>query len=179
MNDLKRLVGVVVIVGCAVVAASQEPPVMQPTAEHKQLEAWIGSWAGSGELKPGPFGPGGPMSWTEDCAWFEGGRFHVVCRSDGTSPMGPMKGLGIVGYNAEKKVFTHYGVDSTGWSGYAEGTRSGSTWTFRADELMGGKVIHGRYTMTLVTPTKMTFSWEMSEDGTSWVVMMDGTTEKK
>ena len=179
MNNMKRLVGVVVIVGCAVVAASQEPPVMQPTAEHKQLEAWIGSWAGSGELKPGPFGPGGPMSWTEDCAWFEGGRFHVVCRSDGTSPMGPMKGLGIVGYNAEKKVFTHYGVDSTGWSGYAEGTRSGSTWTFRADELMGGKVIHGRYTMTLVTPTKMTFSWEMSEDGSSWVVMMDGTTEKK
>ena len=70
-------------------------------------------------------------------------------------------------------------VDNTGWSGYAEGTRTGESWTFHSDELMGGKTYHGRYTMTLVTPKKMNFSWETSEDGTNWVVMMDGTTEKK
>jgi hypothetical protein len=93
--------------------------------------------------------------------------------------MGPMTGLGMVGHDAEKKVSTHYGVDSTGWSGYAEGTRTGATWTFRSDELMGGKLYHGRYTMTLVSPTKMRFSWEVSEDGASWLVMMDGTSEKK
>jgi hypothetical protein len=33
--------------------------------------------------------------------------------------------------------------------------------------------------MILVSPTKMTFSWETSEDGKIWAVMMDGTTQKK
>lgn len=179
MRALRLIFAVLTALAAAPIALAEEPFAMQPTAEHKELQAWVGSWAGSGEMKPGPFGPGGPMSWTEECSWFEGSQFHVVCRSNGTSPMGPMKGLGIVGYNAEKKVFTHYGVDSTGWSGYAEGTRTGKTWTFRADEMMGGKIIHGRYTMILVSPTKMTFSWETSEDGKIWAVMMDGTTQKK
>jgi hypothetical protein len=179
MSASRLVVGILVVLAFAMIAAAEEPQMPQPTAEHKELEAWVGSWSGKGELKPGPFGPGGPMSWTEECSWFEGSQFHVVCRSNGTSPMGPMKGLGIVGYNAEKRVFTHYGVDSTGWSGYAEGTRTGKTWTFASDDLMGGKVYHGRYTMTLVSPTKMTFSWETSEDGKIWAVMMDGSTEKR
>ena len=70
-------------------------------------------------------------------------------------------------------------VDSTGWSGYAEGTRTGATWTFRADEVMGGKILHGRYTMTLLTLKTMSFSWEMSEDGTNWVVVIEGMTQKR
>jgi len=49
---------------------------------------------------------------------------------------------------------------------------------FRADEVMGGKIIHGRYTMTLVTPTKMSFSWEMSEDGTNWM-LYDGRHDQR
>jgi hypothetical protein len=70
-------------------------------------------------------------------------------------------------------------VDSTNWSEYERGTRTGKTWTFRAGELMGGKAYHGRYTMTLLTPKKMSFSLEMSQKGTDWAVMMDGTTEKE
>jgi hypothetical protein len=179
MRALGTMLGVVLIVVAAAFAVAEEPAAPQPTAEHRALEAWTGSWSGKGEMKPGPFGPGGPMSWSEDCSWFEGGGFHVVCRTQGTSPMGPMKGLGIVGYNAEKKVYTHYGVDSTGWSGYSEGTRTGDTWTFQSKEMMGGMTYHSRFNMTMTSPTTMTFNWEMSEDGSKWTVMMDGTTSKK
>ena len=77
------------------------------------------------------------MNWTEDCDWFGGAGFHVLCKSQGTSPMGPMLGLGIIGYNAGKKVYTHYGVDNNGWSGYSEGTHSGSDWVFQSEETMG------------------------------------------
>ena len=93
--------------------------------------------------------------------------------------MGPMKGLGIVGYNAEKKVYTHYGVDSAGWAGLSEGTRSGDTWTYRSEETMGGKTLHTRWSMTKKSPTTIAFSWEMSEDGSNWTTMMEGTSEKK
>jgi hypothetical protein len=153
------------------------PP--QPTAEHKELAIWLGGWTGNGEMKPGPFGPGGTMQWTEDCSWFAGAEFNVICKSKGSGPMGPMVGLGIIGYNPAKKVYTHYGVDNNGWSGYAEGNRSGDSWTFQSTETMEGKTYHSRFTMTMQSPTEMTFTWEMSEDGENWMAMMDGTSKKK
>lgn len=168
---------VCLMVASAVVA--EDPPAAQPTAEHEALGAWVGSWSGTGEMKAGAFGPGGPMTWTEECSWFEGGRFHVICTSEGTGPIGPMKGLGIVGYNAGKQVYTHYGVDNNGWSGYSEGARSGDSWTFQSKELMGGKTYYSRFQMTMTSPNEIAFSWEMSEDGKNWTVMMDGMSTKK
>ena len=158
-----------------------EEAIEQPqvTAEHKELAMWLGSWNGSGELKPGPFGPGGAMNWTEECSWFAGAEFHVLCKSKGEGPTGPMVGLGIIGYNAGKKAYTHYGVDNNGWSGYSEGTLSGDTWTFTSTETMEGKTYHSRFAMKLETPAKMTFTWEMSEDGKNWNVMMDGISKKQ
>jgi hypothetical protein len=172
------LVGILLLLEPAAVFA-EEPAAPQPTAEHEALEMWVGSWSGEGELKPGPFGPGGPMKWTENCSWFENGNFHVICRSEGTSPMGEMKGLGIVGYNPAKQVYTHYGVDSTGWSGYSEGTKSGDTWTFRSQEMIGGTTYHTKMVMTMSSPDTTTFTWEMSEDGSSWTVLMSGTNTKE
>lgn len=179
MKVLPMLVAVMLVVTVASVAVGEEPAMPQPTAEHEALGTWVGSWSGEGVMKEGPFGPGGPMTWTEECTWFEGSRFHVVCRSQGDSPMGPMIGLGIAGYNADKGVYTHYGVDSTGWSGYSEGIREGDTWTFQSTETMGGETYHSRYSMTLESPTKIVFSWQTSGDGKTWTVMMEGTSTKR
>jgi hypothetical protein len=173
------MLAIVVMAMSVALAVAEEPAAPQPTAEHQALEAWIGSWSGQGELKPGPFGPGGPMSWTEECSWFEGGGFHVICRSQGTGPMGATKGLGIIGYHSEKKVYTHYGVDSSGWSGYAEGARTGDTWTFQSREVMGGTSFESRAIMTMTSPSTMSFSWAVSEDGSTWTVLMDGTTTRR
>lgn len=153
------------------------PP--KPTPEHKALEAWVGTWAGSAEMKAGPFGPGGPLSWTEECSWFGDAGFNVVCKSKGTGPTGPTKGLGIMGYDAAKSVYTFYGIDTDGWMGLSEGTRSGDTWTFRSKDVMDGKTYHSRYTMTVAPSAPMPFKLEISEDGENWTVMMEGTTEKK
>ena len=118
------------------------------------------------------------MTWTEECDWFADGKFHVVCRSDGESPTGPMKGLGIMGYDAGKGVYTHYGVDSSGWSGYSEGTRDGDVWTFTSTERMGDATYHSRFTLKMETPKRSTFTWEMSEDGSEWVTLMTGSNSK-
>lgn len=162
------------------VAFAEEPTGSpQPTAEHKELATWLGSWTGSAKIKPGPLGPGGAMNWTEECSWFAGAEFHVICKSKGEGPAGPMVGLGIVGYNAAKKAYTHYAVDNSGWSGYSEGNLSGDTWTFTSTETVEGETYQSRFAIKLETPAKMTFTWEMSEDGKNWIAMMDGVSNKQ
>jgi hypothetical protein len=83
-------------------AAAQAP---QPGPEHARLGYFVGKWNVEGEVKPGPMGPGGKLTSSDTCEWFEG-RFSVICRSDGSSPAGPTKSLGILGYSAEEKVYT-------------------------------------------------------------------------
>jgi hypothetical protein len=179
MNVLKTAGAIVMALSLAAIAASDEPPTPQVTPEHEALGVWVGGWSGEGDMKAGLFGEGGPMTWTETCSWFEGSHFHVICRSEGTGPMGPSKGLGVIGYNPDKGVYTNYGIDSTGWSGYSEGTRDGDSWTFTSTEQMAGKTYHSRFTMVMGKDDAMSFSWEMSEDGEQWMVMMDGTSTKQ
>lgn len=180
MRISRWMVPVVVIVLAVPTGFAEESAgPAQPTAEHQALEAFVGEWAGSGQLAAGPFGPGGPMSWTEECSWFGGARFHVVCRSEGSGPMGPMKGLGIAGYDPVKGVYTQYGIDTTGWSGMAEGTRDGDTWTYHSQETMEGKTLHTRFVMAMETPDRLAFTWSMSEDGETWTDLMVGTSERR
>jgi hypothetical protein len=179
MKVPRWIVGALLIVAVAGVAIAGEQARPQPTAEHQELAMWIGTWEGQGEMMPGPFGPAGPMHWTEECKWFGDSKLHIVCTSKGAGPTGPMKGLGIIGYDAEKGIYTHYGVDDSGWAGYSEGTHSGESWTFTSEEMMGGARFHSRFTMTMESPTLMTFTWETSEDGASWTAMMKGSSEKQ
>lgn len=180
MRVRKPVIAVAVVALALTVGyAGEAPEAPKPTPEHQALGQFVGQWEGKGEMKPGPYGPGGPMSWTESCSWFGGSEFHVVCKSEGTGPMGPTKGLGIMGYDPAHGVYTHYGVDTSGWTGHAKGKREDGTWTFNSKETMGDKTFHSRFMMTMESPTRMTFVWQMSEDGETWTTMMEGTTEKK
>lgn len=154
----------------AMAQAPAGPP--KPGPEHQKLARFVGTWNGKAEMKSGPYGPGGPMTWTEVCDWFEGG-FSLVCRSDGKGPMGAIKSLGIVGYNPEEKAYTHYGVDSMGWSSLSKGSVSGKVWTYTSKSTMGGKPNHERFSITEVSDTRQSFKWEVSPDGKTWTVMME------
>jgi Protein of unknown function (DUF1579) len=89
------------------VGVAQAP---KPGPEHARLGYFVGKWSSEGEIKPGPMGPGGKTKSTDTCEWFEG-RFSVICRAEGTTPMGPTKNIGILGYSTEEKVYTYYGVE--------------------------------------------------------------------
>jgi hypothetical protein len=160
------------------VLAEEPAGAPEPTPQHEALQIWIGTWSGNGTMKETPMGPGGPMEWTEECSWFGGGRFHVICKSEGTSPTGPMKGIGIIGYDAEKGVYTHYGVDNNGWAELSQGKHEGDDWTFTSKSSMGGQTYHSRFTMTMQSPKSMTFNWQTSPDGKAWDTLMEGTSKK-
>jgi hypothetical protein len=169
---------VVSVAGLQLVAA-QAPQAPKPGPEHARLGYFVGKWTGEGEMKPGPMGPGGKMTSSDTCEWFEG-RFSVICRSEGTSPMGPTKSIGILGYSPEEKVYTYYGVDNTNMTmaSVPRGTVRGDTWTYTDEATMGGQKVRSRVTIKEVSPTSYTFTMEMQGPDGKWMPAMESKQSK-
>ncbi len=161
----------------ALAQAPAQPP--KPGPEHQKLGYFVGKWTTEGETKPNPFMPGGKMTSRDTCEWFEGG-FSVVCRSEGTSPTGPTKSLGIMGYNMEEKAYTYFGIDNTpmAMGSVPMGTLQGDTWTYLNEDKMNGKPVKSRFTIKQASPKSYTFKWEMFGEDGSWQTLMEGTSTK-
>jgi hypothetical protein len=174
-----RLLGALMLAAVPSVAA-QAPTggAPQPGAEVKKLQFFVGRWTSTGDMKPGPMGPGGAMRVTNNCEWFQGG-FHVVCRSEGTNPMGATHGLGIISYNPEHKQYVYYSIDNTGMPpDPVRGSLNGDTWLWEGQGEMGGQVINGRYTMKVVSSDEYSWTWEMQMPGQSWTTVATGSDKR-
>jgi Protein of unknown function (DUF1579) len=157
-------------------AAKMEMP--KPGPEVKKLAYFVGTWTSEGDMKENPFGmPPGKFTGTDKCEWFTGG-YQLVCHSTGKGPMGSMHGLFILSYNANEKMYSYYGIDSMGMAQQSTGKVDGDAWIYTADEKMGGKTYHGRYTMNTSSPDSYNFKYETSEDGQKWTTMMEGKSTK-
>jgi Protein of unknown function (DUF1579) len=149
----------------------------QPGPEHQKMSYFLGKWHSTATLKPGPWGPGGPVNGDDECTLMQGG-FFVVCKSEGSGPMGKMSGIGIMGYDATKKSYTWNGFNSMGENESAQGTVAGKVWTYNGQNMMGGKTLKTRYTITEASPSSYDFKAESSEDGTNWTTLMEGHVAK-
>lgn len=159
-------------------ALAQGPPQMpKPGPEVQRLGYFVGKWKGEGELKPGPYGPGGKFTTSDDNEWFPGG-FFLVMHSDAKTPMGDGKSMMVVGYNTEEKGYTFHSIDSMGEAETSKGTVQGDTWTWLGESKMGGKSIKSRFTIKELSPTSYSTKLEMSIDGQSWMTMMEGKASK-
>ena len=89
---LQRVLTLSVLVGIGTQVASghalQNP---QPGPEHQRLEFFVGRWQVEGDYEAG-----GKLKATTTCEWFEN-HFHLICRSDVTSPEGSSKELAARG----------------------------------------------------------------------------------
>jgi hypothetical protein len=180
MNARLCICGAVALGFGSAAMAADAPQAPKPTPEHEKLGYFIGKWTSEGTLKDGPMGPGGKMTGKDSCEWFEG-KFAIVCKSTGTGPSGPSKGIGIISYSPEEKAYTYYGVDNSGMamSTVPRGTREGDTWTYTDESKMGGKLVKSRYVMKEVSPTSYTFKYEVQGDDGKWATMMEGTETKE
>jgi hypothetical protein len=158
-------------------AQSQQPP--KPGPEHQRLAYYVGKWSTEGKMEPSPMGPGGTMTSIDTCEWFEG-RFAVVCHYEGKTPIGPSKGLGILSYNADEKVYTYYGTDSSGMTmtTIPRGTVQGDTWTYMDESMMGGQKMKTRVTIKELSANAYTFKMEMQGPDGKWAPMMESKSTK-
>jgi Protein of unknown function (DUF1579) len=162
------------------VAAAQEQQPSKPGPEHEKLGYFVGKWKAEGDVKPGPMGPGGKMSSTDTCEWFEG-RYSVICRSEGTTPMGPSKSIGILGYSTEDKAYTYYGVDNSGMTmaSVPKGTRQGDTWTYTDQGTMGGQKYKSRVIIKELSSKSYSFKMEMQGPDGKWMPMVESMNKKQ
>jgi len=161
----------------AAVFAQMGPP--KPAPELQKLNYFAGSWTSTGDMKPGPFGPGGKFTESGRSEWMEGG-FFLVIHSDFSSPtMGTSKGVAYMGYDPQDKVYTYDAFSSVGENIHSKGTIEGDTWNWTNDMKMGPQTIKARYTMKILSPASYTFKLEMSQDGTKWDTLMEGKATKQ
>lgn len=160
-----------------VALAQMEAP--KPGPEHQRLSYFAGRWNSEGEIKENPMMPAGKATSIDNCEWFAG-KFAVVCHSEGKGPMGPMKGIGIMGYNPEEQVYTYYGVDNSGMNmtTVPKGTVQGDTWTYNDESMMGGHKVKSRYVIKALSPTVYTYKWELEGQGGQWMTVMEGKSTK-
>jgi len=160
------------VIGVIAVLAQEPGDAPRPSAEHKKLGAFVGSWKDEAEMKPGPLGGGGRMSLTQTCEWFTGG-FSIVCHTETLARMSNLKTLTVLTYDAEEKVYRIYELNSAGWNTSAKGSVNGDAWTFEGQSKMAGKPVKSRSTIELPSADSATMRTEMSVDGAPWTLLME------
>jgi hypothetical protein len=157
---------------------AQAPPQMpKPGPEHKRLGYFAGTWQLEGDMKPGPFGPGGKFTGMDHNDWMDGG-FFLVSHSDFKSAMGNGTGLAVFGYDPEKKVYTYHAFNSMGEAENSEGAVEGDTWTWTSNETMAGKAMKARFTVKETSPTAYNFKFEMAPEAGEFSTIMEGKASK-
>ena len=156
---------------------AQAPSMPKPAPELEKAKFFLGDWKISGDVKPGPMGPGGKFTGTQQGQLMPG-KFFVVLNSN--TNMGPMKitGPGYRGYNPEEKVYTYHEFSSDGDMVDARGTLDGDIWTWTSEEKMQGKVMKGRFIEKMTSPTSYDIKFEASVDGGEYATVMEAKATK-
>jgi hypothetical protein len=161
-------------------AVAQAPAPPRPGPEHARLGFFVGRWKTESTWKESPMSPGGKLTGTSECRWFDG-DFVVICDSVSASPWGKVKGLAILGYSVPEKTYTYYGLDASGttMTSVPRGTVEGTTWTFADERNVGGAKVESRYVVEELSPASARYRWEILAPDGNWKTVAEGTQTKK
>jgi len=147
------------------------PP--KPGPENAKLGYFVGKWTAEGDLKASAYGPGGKFTYTEECEWLAG-NFAIICHSEGQMGGGTVKGVSIMSYDAGEGKYIYFESNNMGENTYSKGTLNGDTWTWSNEEQMGGKTIHGRFTLTRLNDDSASYKFELGPAVDSLALIMEG-----
>ena len=177
---MKRILVLVLslVIFAAALSLAQGPPTPTPAPELKKLDYFVGTWKTTGELKPGPMGPGGKFTEIGHNEWMAG-HFFLVERTDISGSMGKFVEVAYLGYNAQEKTYTYDAFNSGGEAEHAKGNVEGDTWTWTSTEKMGTQTMKGRFTITIASATSYSFKFEIApEGGSDYTTVVEGKSTK-
>lgn len=165
-------------VGIGSAALSAQAPPQTPGAEHARMAVFEGQWTYKGEAKASPLGPGGAVTGSETCEWFDG-KFQLVCRQKGTGPRGPGTGLSVMGYDPARKAYTYHAITSHGDNIFVRGTTDGKVWTWVDETTVDGKPMKVQVTITEQSASAYGVRVEASMDNAPMMLIEEGTSTKQ
>lgn len=148
-----------------------------PTPEHQKMDYFAGDWKLEGTMKVSPTVSGGDFKSTEHSEWVSG-SFFLETHSSMHSVIGDTRGVRMMEYNADDKVYTYNAYNSLGEHQMAIGHVQDNTWTWTSEAKMNGVFAKGRYTITPVSATAYTFKYETLTSTGSWATVMEGKATK-
>jgi hypothetical protein len=178
MYQVSRFLTLAFCVLLAAACAVAQAPAPKPAPELGKLDFLSGKWTSEGEMKPGPMGPGGKITSTDEAQWMDG-KFFIVMHTKFGGAMGDGTAISIYGYDPDRKAYTYNEYNSWGEAERALGTVDGDIWTWSSDENFGGQKFKGRFTMKVLSPTTYDYKFEISPDGSNWTLVMDGKAKKQ
>ena len=155
------------------VGLAQGPQMPKPGPEQKRLQYYAGTWSTEYEMKPGPMGPGGKTSGTDQSQMLAGG-FFLVTHTEGHGFMGELHEVAVMGYDTAGKVYTYDSYNNFGEAVHFKGTVQGDTWTWMSE---GGTPVKMRFIAKEVSSTLYTMKLEMMA-GANWATVMEGKSTK-
>jgi hypothetical protein len=159
-----------VVVAWASLSAGQ---TLFPSTEHQKMDYFAGDWKLQGTMKLSPTVPGGDFTSTEHSEWVSG-NFFLQTHSSMHSVMGDVRGVRMMEYNADDKVYTYNAYNSLGEHLMATGHAVGDTWTWTSEAKLNGVIAKGRYTVTVVSAMVYTFKYEALTAAGTWATVMEG-----
>ena len=150
----------------------------KPTPEHQKLHAFVGTWKGEEKLFPSNWDPtGGPAYGVFTHRMEINGFFLITDYVETRNGQESYRGHGIMGYDANKKVYTWYWVDAMGMppSHPIEGHWTDKGLLFNESGPKG----HFSHGFGLLDPNTSTFRIDTSADGKTWSPMMEGRYVKQ
>ncbi|HEX5135063.1 MAG TPA: DUF1579 domain-containing protein [Thermoanaerobaculia bacterium] len=155
-----------------------------PGAEHKKLEAFVGTWDTTAKMWMEPGAPPQESTGVAENKMALGGRY-LEQNFEGTMMNQPFSGRGYTGYDLYKKQYFGTWMDTMGTSMMnATGTAdaSGKSFTFKGsmDDPMSGKKMNFKEVVTLVDNDHHTFEmWMPDHAGKMFKTMEIQYTRKK
>ena len=166
------------VVFATALSLAQGPPTPTPAPELKKLDYFVGTWKSTGDLKPGPMGPGGKYTSLDHNEW-NLGHFFLVTHSTISGVPGHATEVAYFGYNAADKAYTYDAFNSMGEAEHFKGAVEGDTWTWTSTGKMGEQTLKERFTVTVASPTSYNFKFEVApETGGDYTTVLEGKATK-
>lgn len=132
-----------------------------PSPKLKELEVFVGNWDVNGKnLITAPLAPDEHIKGTESYEWMDG-NFYLECRWNRDFGKYSHIGLGVIGYDEEKKTFVTYNFDNLGYTRMYMFNHDGDTWK------MNGEHERAMYVFSNGGNT-MVIDWEVRKEGEDW-----------
>jgi hypothetical protein len=87
--------------------------------------------------------------------------------------------LFVMGYDANRNVYSFDAFSSQGLHQVSQGTLSGDLWTWTSESIQNGKPVQQKMTMEILSPSSYNLKFELSSDGATWMTFMEGKATKK